>query len=279
MTYFGFLAGFLLIPIVLLLLLLGWARRRRVLMPPNLRTLPPWAALLLHVLLALLYATPWDNYLVATRVWWYDPALVTGLVLGWVPIEEYTFFILQTLLTGTWLLWLISAFPHWTYPPIRHSSVVSAWRGLQRWRVLSLLPLGLIWLIAAWLLAAHITRATYLALILVWALPPIAVQLAFGADILWRYRKLVMTTILVPTTYLALADALAIAWGIWIISPVQTLGVYLPGGLPVEEALFFLVTNILIGFGITLALAKESRQRLLWLEARFAHVTPPPPDT
>lgn len=266
MTYFGFLARFLLIPIVLLLLT-GWARHRSAFTPVNLRNLPPWAALLLHVLLALLYATPWDNYLVATRVWWYDPALVTGLVLGWVPIEEYTFFILQTLLTGTWLLWLSSAFPR------------STRRASQRWRVLPLLPLGLIWLIAAWLLAAHITRATYLALILVWALPPIALQLVFGADILWCYRKLVMTTILVPTAYLALADTLAIAQGIWIISPVQTLGVHLPGGLPVEEALFFLVTNILIGFGITLTLAEESRQRLLQLGARFAHVTPPSTDT
>jgi lycopene cyclase domain-containing protein len=262
MTYFGFLAGFLLIPIALLLLLLGWARRRGVLMPANLRHLPPWAAVLLHVLLALLYATPWDNYLVVTRVWWYDPALVTGLVLGWVPVEEYTFFVLQTLLTGTWLLWL--------------SSVLSprpTWQASPRWRVLSLLPLGLIWLIAAWLLVTHVTRANYVALILVWALPPIALQLAFGADILWRYRKLVVTAVLVPTLYLALADTLAIAEGIWIISPAQTLGVHLPGGLPVEEALFFLVTNTLIGFGMTLALAEESWQRLIPLVARLPRVT------
>ena len=51
-------------------------------------------------MVAVLYTTPWDNYLVATGVWWYDPHLVAGLVLGWVPIEEYTFFILQTLAMG-----------------------------------------------------------------------------------------------------------------------------------------------------------------------------------
>ena len=45
-------------------------------------------ALAAHVGMAVVYTTPWDNYLVATRVWWYDPALVTGLTLGWVPIEE-----------------------------------------------------------------------------------------------------------------------------------------------------------------------------------------------
>ena len=42
-------------------------------------------------------------HLVATQVWWYDPQLVTGLLIGWVPIEEYLFFILQPLLTGLWL--------------------------------------------------------------------------------------------------------------------------------------------------------------------------------
>lgn len=265
MTYCGFLAGFLLIPVALLLW--GWAWRRGALRPAYLRNLSSWVALLLHVLLALLYATPWDNYLVATRVWWYDPALVTGLVLGWVPVEEYTFFVLQTLLTGTWLLWLSPTLPR-----------CPTWQASPRWRVLSLLPLGLIWLIAAWLLAAHITQATYLALILAWALPPIALQLAFGADILWRYRKLVVTAVLVPTLYLALADTLAIAEGIWIISPTQTLGVHLPGGLPVEEALFFLVTNILIGFGMTLALAEESWQRLIPLVARLPCVIPPSTD-
>ena len=73
-------------------------------MPPWFDTWPPWAVLWGHVLIALIWTTPWDNYLVATRVWWYDPALVTGLTLGWVPIEEYTFFVVQTLMAGLWLL-------------------------------------------------------------------------------------------------------------------------------------------------------------------------------
>jgi lycopene cyclase domain-containing protein len=60
----------------------------------------------LHVVIALVYTTPWDNYLVATNVWWYDPELVTGIVIGWVPIEEYTFFILQPILGGLWIFFL-----------------------------------------------------------------------------------------------------------------------------------------------------------------------------
>ncbi len=60
--------------------------------------------------LAVVYTTPWDNYLVATRVWYYDPRLVLNIQLGFVPLEEYLFFILQTLLTGLFVFWLWKRF-------------------------------------------------------------------------------------------------------------------------------------------------------------------------
>jgi lycopene cyclase domain-containing protein len=55
--------------------------------------------------IAVIYTTPWDNYLVATRVWYYDPRLVLNITLWYVPIEEYTFFVLQTFLTGLFAIW------------------------------------------------------------------------------------------------------------------------------------------------------------------------------
>lgn len=57
-------------------------------------------------LIALVYTTPWDNYLVAKRVWYYDPALILKITIGYVPLEEYAFFILQTFLTGLFAFWL-----------------------------------------------------------------------------------------------------------------------------------------------------------------------------
>ncbi len=56
--------------------------------------------------LALAYTTPWDNYLVATRVWYYDPRLFIDLPPGFVPLEVYLFFALQALLTGLFVFWL-----------------------------------------------------------------------------------------------------------------------------------------------------------------------------
>ena len=90
MTYPLFLLIYLIVPI----LILGvWLRRE---------WLQTWwlRAAAFTILIALVYTTPWDNYLVATQVWYYDPARVWNIILGWVPLEEYLFFVLQTILTG-----------------------------------------------------------------------------------------------------------------------------------------------------------------------------------
>jgi lycopene cyclase domain-containing protein len=97
---------------------------------------------------------------------------------------------------------------------------------------------------------------------LVWALPPIMLQLAFGADILLRHYRLVLLTLLPLTFYLSAMDILAIGAGTWTIDPAQSLNILLAGRLPIEEFIFFLLTNTLIVFGMTLAIAAESRQRI-----------------
>jgi lycopene cyclase domain-containing protein len=251
MTYFGFLALFLLVPIVLLAAYYRWraprqAHRRTALLVVG-----------LHVLIALVYTTPWDNYLVATRVWWYDPDLVTGLTIGWVPIEEYTFFILQPIMTGLWLLVLRA---HW----LSAGDTAPVDNGRQRRA--AVIGGVLLWLLSLAVLFSGWGPGTYLGLELGWALPPILLQFAFGADILWRQRRLVLTAIAVPTLYLALADALAISSGTWTINPEKSLEFLLGGILPFEELVFFLLTNTLIVFGVTLALAPQSRARAtrLW---------------
>jgi lycopene cyclase domain-containing protein len=250
MTYFGFLALFVGLPLAVLFVIY-WRERGQPL-PARLSVFQPLGVVLVHVVVSVLYTTPWDNYLVATGVWWYDPALVTGLTLGWVPIEEYTFFVLQTLLTGSWLVWLARR-----VMPAQGEIIL---RPRLRWWSTSLL--GISWLVSIAVLVASWQPGTYLALILVWAVPPIMLQTAFGADILWGYRRLVLPGFIIPTIYLSLADTLAIRAGTWTIDPAQTTGIYLPGGLPLEEFLFFLVTNLLVSFGITLLLARESQARV-----------------
>ncbi len=249
MTYFGFLLRFL-VPPILILALLAWRdhnQGRRL--PQSLTGFPPWIVLGAHVIVAVAYTTPWDNYLVANRIWWYDPALVTGLTLGWVPIEEYTFFVLQTLLTGLWLLFLARR--------LREGPAQDR-PGL---RIVSTAALGLVWAAATAAFILGWRRGAYLALELAWALPPIMLQLAVGADLLWQYRRLVLAALTPVVVYLSATDALAIGFGTWTINPEMTVNLKL-GHLPLEEFVFFLLTNTLIVFGMILSLAHESQARM-----------------
>jgi lycopene cyclase domain-containing protein len=258
MTYFDFLALFLLIPIIVLLAVAWWDRRHGNQIPAAMNAWTPAAAIVLHVVIALLYTTIWDNYLVATRVWWYDPALVTGLTIAYVPIEEYTFFILQPILAGLWLVFLMRRL---SLPGGRARRTAStAW-------IVAIM--AVLWLASLLVLFSGWQRGIYGGLELAWALPPIALQLAFGGDILWRYRRLVILTILPLTLYLSAADALAISGGIWTINPEKSLGWLLGGVLPVEEFLFFLLTNTLVTFGLTLVLARDGRRRLTEIRRRL----------
>lgn len=212
-----------------------------------------WLVIILHILIAVIWTTPWDNYLVATRVWWYDLALVNGATIGYVPIEEYTFFVLQPILTGLWLVTLM---------PYMYKTSPSTIDPNVRLRIVITAIAGIIWLITLGLLLSSLKQFTYLSLELVWALPPIMLQLAFGADILWKQKRLVLFTILSATAFLSSADLIAIGMGTWTIDPAQSTGFLLAGILPIEELIFFLLTNILIVFGVTLALAEESKVRL-----------------
>ena len=55
--------------------------------------------LLSMVAIAVVYTTPWDAYLIREGIWWYGGDRVIATWLG-VPVEEYGFFILQTLIMG-----------------------------------------------------------------------------------------------------------------------------------------------------------------------------------
>ena len=250
MSYFGFLLIFLVVPIVGLFWLLG--DRRGNAASAGVRQDPKalrWAVAI-QVLLAVLYTTPWDNYLVATGVWHYRVGAVTGVLLGYVPLEEYTFFVLEAILVGAW----------WSFVA-RGITRDGSFSPSSRLRVWASVVCALGWLPSVAMLFSGWRPGVYLSLILAWALPAIIIQIAFGADILWHHRQLVGAVIIPLGLYLSLADAQAIAAGIWAIDPYQSTGILL-GMLPVEEALFFFITVILITFGLTLSLADESRQRL-----------------
>jgi lycopene cyclase domain-containing protein len=253
MTYFNFLFYFLVIPIFLMIALILIDQSRDAI---ELREWP--IAIAVHVVLALAYTPIWDNYLVATGVWFYHPKLVTGILLGYVPLEEYTFFVLQTILTGLFWVWLAKRIV------ANHEFQES-----HTPRIIALILLGIFWIGSIMILVLNWRPGTYLGLILVWALPPIALQIFYGADILWHRRRFLAVITAMVTIYLCVADSIAISSGTWTIAPQQSTGIFI-GALPVEEFIFFLVTNLLIVFGITLLLVNESRARAMEWRQRIA---------
>jgi lycopene beta-cyclase len=245
MSYLTFHLVFILPPLLLLLPAVPAAAAR--LGPRALWTLPAVAAI------ALIYTTPWDNYLVYRGVWWYGPDRVLGTI-GYVPVEEYLFFILQPLLTGAWLYRLLLR-ERTTARPAQEENVayMASARMMLPCSVRACGVLLYATITAAGALALTWESGLYLGLILAWVGPVLAAQWFFMGRTAASRPRLFALAVAVPTLYLWIADRIAIGLGIWSIAPQYTTGLHLVG-LPVEEAVFFLATNLLVVQGVLLFL-------------------------
>jgi lycopene cyclase domain-containing protein len=224
LSYLGFHAVFVVPPLVAL----GAARRAR-----SHRDIRVGIAVITVV--ALAYTTPWDNLLVAHGVWSYgDEAVVATL---WhAPVEEYLFIALQPVLTGLW----VAGLPWATIPP---ASVA------RRERAIGVFAGAAVGVVGVALLVRPATR--YLGAILAWAGPVLALQWGVGWPVVWARRRTVALGVALPTLYLCVADRIAIDLGVWTLADQYTTGVAV-AGLPVEEGLFFLVTNLFVVQGLVL---------------------------
>ena len=57
-------------------------------------------------------------------------------------------------------------------------------------------------------------------------------------------------------------DIVALNDTTWSISPGQTTGILFFGILPLEEVVFFFITNMLLGFGMTLMVSEVGQARM-----------------
>ena len=236
MSYLAFLIFFVVVP-ALILAVAAWIRAKR---RDHLKLLRwHWIGTGILALIAFLWTTPWDNYIVANGVWSYGEERVIAVV-GYVPIEEYLFFILMPLLNSAFFALFFLGTPPPT-PSFKSSQ--------KRSRLLLSFASLLIFGIFTFLLSRE--PFTYLATTIVWFLPPLWIQWVFNPGYLRKTVAAVAVSTLVPATYLCLADAWAIHDGIWTIHVATRTGWHI-GGLPFEEAFFFFITSLLLAQGLTL---------------------------
>lgn len=195
------------------------------------------AGLVILVAIAFAYTTPWGSYMIERGVWWYGEDAVLARALS-IPLGEYLFFVVQTLLVGLYL--------HWReFDPTFESG------DLARLPRLAGVAVGLALLVGGLWLVTLGDQFLYLGGLVAWVGPVIAIQWGVGGGYLVREPRPWLEAGFVPAAYLWVTDRIAIEMGTWVISTEFTTGVAVLG-LPIEEMLFFLSAGLMTAGGVVL---------------------------
>ncbi len=217
----------------------------------------PWSAGAVHAMIAvtlaaLVFTTPWDNLAAKWGIWGF-PRDKYSRRLGYLPIEEYLFFILQTVavmfgmrlcfhLHFDWHRYVITAMTHWTWLAVAASVLIWMVMGhqLRRWR------------------RQRGPRVNYM-LHLAWFLPVLYVQWIIAPRLLAAHLELLALVTTAFGLYYTAADYLAVRAGLWFFDEKQITGWKLAGLLPWEEAAFFFLTSLLVAQSYLLLLPVNER--------------------
>ncbi len=245
MTYFRFHLVFTL-PLLAVLLLAGIAEWiNPLVLGSGLLVLVP----------VMIFTTPWDNYAAKCGIWGFSEGQYSRKV-GYLPVEEYLFFVIQSLqamaLTVLVLKWGDYHSLESLSDAARGSRLISG--GIV---FLVCMVLGLL-VSAKWRYRAggkwHYTWHLFF-----WFLPVVALQWWIAPDVLLpRWPVLAVVTLMLGT-YLSWADWMAIKRNIWFFDHQQTTGVNIGGKMPWEEAAFFYLTSLLVSQSFLILLPEALR--------------------
>jgi lycopene cyclase domain-containing protein len=87
------------------------------------------------------------------------------------------------------------------------------------------------------------TRLSYLLVLLACLGGVFWLEPVLRVNVFRRWRRLLLTLLCVVVPF-SVWDLAALAHGHWKLDPRQTTAIWLPGGLPLEELLFFLVVPL-----------------------------------
>jgi lycopene cyclase domain-containing protein len=229
MTYFRFHLLFN-IPLLLILFALGG--------------MSPWTheealAFGLVLLAVMIFTTPWDNLAAKWGIWGF-PREKYSLRVGYLPIEEYAFFLLQSANVMLALRALFRFLPDWQ---------LGLETQLGTGTLICLGASAIPWLLVAaqlrWLRRKQGPRVNY-AVHLAWFLPVIYIQWVLAPQLFGYHAGLLALLTAFFGVYYTLADLIAVRAGTWFFDEKQITGVKLGGVLPWEEIAFFFLTSLLV---------------------------------
>ena len=242
MTYLRFHLIFNL-PLLALLAALNW---------PGSWTQGEALAFGLVLLAVVVFTTPWDNLAAKWGIWGF-PRDKYSLRLGYLPIEEYAFFLLQSVNVMLAVRALFRFFPDW---------LTGQETGMGKWTLICLAASVIPWaMIAAqlrWLRRKAGPCVNY-AIHLAWFLPVIYVQWILAPPLFLGHAALLALVTTTFGVYYTLADLVAVRGGTWFFDEKQITGVKLGGLLPWEEIAFFFLTSLLVAQSYLLLLPSDLR--------------------
>jgi lycopene cyclase domain-containing protein len=206
-----------------------------------------------YVLVAVfVFTTPWDNLAVRRGIWGFPPNKYQGRI-GYLPVEEYLFFLLQSLNVMFGVRALFWLHPGW------HLLINTTLTG---WSWLCLAAAIPVWIVLGQRLRQwgreRGPRMNYV-LHLAWFLPVIYLQWSLEPELLARHAGLLLIVTLGFGVYYTIADLVAVQTGLWFFDEKQITGVKIGGSLPWEEAAFFFLTSLLVAQSFLLLLPYYGR--------------------
>jgi lycopene cyclase domain-containing protein len=217
----------------------------------------PWLheetlAPVLVLLAVIVFTAPWDNLAAKWGIWGFPREKYT-LRIGYLPLEEYAFFILQSVN----VMLAVRALFHF-FPNLQTGQETDP--GLFAYLCLgvSLVPWGIVAAQFYWLRRKAGPRVNY-AVHLAWFLPVIYGQWILAPSLFWEHAGLLALVTAVFGVYYTLADLVAVRAGTWFFDEKQITGVKLARLLPWDEIAFFFLTSLLVAQSYLLLLPSDLR--------------------
>jgi len=215
----------------------------------------PWAdgegeALGLVLLAVMIFTTPWDNLAAKWGIWGF-PREKYSLRIGYLPVEEYAFFLLQSANVMLAIRALFRFLPDWQ---TGQETAVGGWTLVCL--AASVIPWAIVAMNLVWLRRKAGPCGNY-AIHLAWFLPVIYAQWVLAPPLFLGHAGLLALVTAVFGVYYTLADLVAVRAGTWFFDEKQITGVKLGGVLPWEEIAFFFLTSLLVAQSYLLLLPSD----------------------